>query len=57
MKIYCNNLLPNDRTHATPADIGPTIKPTPTTDKNTDVVFAPMKITLSIVSHKEVGVL
>ena len=40
MKILCNILLPKDRVHAIPAEIGKKIKPTPTIDKpiKTDVV-------------------
>ena len=34
----CNTLLANDRAHATPAEIGTTINPTPVTDNVTDVV-------------------
>ena len=38
----CNILLANDRAHATPAEIGTTINPTPVTDKVTDVVVDPI---------------
>ena len=33
MNNLCNTLLPNDRVHAIPADIGKIIKPTPVIDK------------------------
>ena len=44
MIILCITLLPNDRAHAIPAEIGTTIKPTPVIDNLTDVVVEP-KIT------------
>ena len=40
----CNTSLPNDRVQAMPADIRKIIKPTPVTDKVTEVDVAPMKI-------------
>ena len=39
----CNTLLPSDRVHAIPADIGKIIKPTPVIDKVIKVDVAPMK--------------
>ena len=39
---FCNTLLPNDKVQAIPADIGKIIKPTPVTDKVTEVDVAPM---------------
>ena len=43
----CNTLLPNDRVHAIPADIGKIFRPTPTTDKIIEVDVAPMITILS----------
>ena len=57
MLILCNTLLPNDRTHATPAEIGNTIKPTPVIDKNADVVVAPFLASASFESQMDVNVL
>ena len=47
MIILCNTLLPNDKPHATPADIGKTIKPTPVTVKIIEVYVAAMIMILS----------
>ena len=52
---YC--FLPNDKAHAIPADIGTTVKPTPTTDKIADVLVAPKMTTVSIDSNIEIRVL
>ena len=38
---FCIILLPNDRAHAIPAEIGTTIKTTPLTDNVTGVVVEP----------------
>ena len=38
----CNTLLPNDKVHAIPADIGRTIKPIPVIDKVSKVDVAPI---------------
>ena len=57
MIILCNPLLPNDKAHAIPAEIGTTIKPTPVTYKVTDVVVAPIMTTVSTDSSIEVSVL
>ena len=57
MLILCNTLLPNDRTHATPAEIGNTIKPTPVIDKDADVVVAPIFASSSFDSQIDVNVL
>ena len=57
MLILCNTLLPNDRTHATPAEIGNTIKPTAVIDKNADVVVAPILASASFDSQIDVNVL
>ena len=35
-------MLANDWAHATPAELGTTIKPTPVTDNVSDVVVAPI---------------
>ena len=42
MNIFCDTLLPNDRVHAIPADIGRIIKPTAVIDKVIEVDVAPM---------------
>ena len=42
MNILCNTLLPNDRVHAIPADIGQTIKPIPVIDRVIEVDVAPI---------------
>ena len=42
MITLCNTLLPNDRVQKIPANIGKIIKPTPVTDKVTEVDVAPM---------------
>ena len=47
----CNTLLPNDRVHAIPADMGRTIKPIPVTDKVIEVDVAPMITILSTDSN------
>ena len=38
----CNILLPNDKVHAIPADIGKIIKPMPVIDRVIEVDVAPM---------------
>ena len=40
MTILCNTLLPNDRVHAIPADIGKVIKPIPLIDRVIEVGVA-----------------
>ena len=47
----CNTLLPNDRVHAIPADIGKTSKPIPVTDKVIEVDVAPIITILSTDSN------
>ena len=47
----CNNLLPNDRMHAIPADSGKIIKPKPVTDRVREVDVAPMITILSTDSN------
>ena len=47
MNNLCNTLLPNDRVHAIPADIGEIIKPIPVIDRVIEVNVAPMIILLS----------
>ena len=42
MIVLCNTLLPNDRVHAIPADIGKIIKPIPVTDRVIEVDVTPM---------------
>ena len=42
MIILCNTLLPSDKVHASPADIGKTMKLKTTTDRVIDVDIAPM---------------
>ena len=51
MTNSCNTLLPNDRVHAIPADIGKIIKPIPLIDKVFDVDVAPMLMILSTDSN------
>ena len=43
----CNTLLPNDKVHAIPADIGKTNKPIAVTDKVIEVDLAPIIIIIS----------
>ena len=43
----CNTLLPNDRVHAIPADIGKTIKPKPVIARVIEVDVAAVIIILS----------
>ena len=57
MIIFCNTLLPNDRAHALPVDIGTTIKPTPLADKVTGVVVEPIITTLWTDSNIDISVL
>ena len=38
----CNTLLPNDRVHAIPADIGETIRTIPVKDRLIEVDIAPI---------------
>ena len=40
--VLCNILLPNDKVHATPADIGKTIRLIPVIDKVIEVDVSPM---------------
>ena len=40
--ILCNTLLPNDREHAIPADVGKIMEPTPEIDIVKEVDVAPM---------------
>ena len=47
MNNLCNTLLPNDRVHAIPADIGEIIKPIPVIDRVIEANVAPMIILLS----------
>ena len=51
MIFLCNILLPNDKVHAIPDDIGKIIKPTPVTDKVIKVDVAPMITILSTDSN------
>ena len=51
MNNLCNTLLPNDRVHAIPADIGKTIKPTSVIHKVLEVDVAPM-ITIESIDFK-----
>ena len=51
MNNLCNILLPNDRVHAIPADIGKIIKPIPVTDRVIEVDVAPMITILSTDSN------
>ena len=57
MIILCISLLPNDRAHAIPAEIGTIIKPSPVTDKVTGVVVEPVLTTVWTYSNIEVSVL
>ena len=57
MIILCIILLPIDRAHAFPAEIGTTIKPTPVTDKVTGLVVEPIITTVWTDSNIEVSVL
>ena len=50
-------LLPNDRTHAIPAEIVTTIKPTPLTDNVTGIVIEPIRTTVWTDSNIEKSVL
>ena len=50
IKFY-NTLLPSDRVHAIPADIGKTIKPIPVIDRVKEVDVAPMKTIVSTDSN------
>ena len=47
----CNTLLPNDKAHGIPADIGKIIKPTPVFDEGMEIDVAPMIIILSTDSN------
>ena len=49
--ILCNILLPNDKVHAIPADIGRIMKPIPVIDKVIEVDVAPMITMLSTDSN------
>ena len=51
MTNFCNTLLPNDRVHAIPADIGKAIKPIPEIATVRDVDVAPTIIILSTNSN------
>ena len=53
----CDTLLPNDRVHAIPADIGKTIKPTPETATVREFDVAPTIIILSTDCNKVFRVL
>ena len=57
MFILCITLLPNDRAHAIPEEIGTTIKPTLVTDNVTGVVVEPIITTVWTDSNIEVSVL
>ena len=57
MIILCIILLPNDRAHAIPTEIGTTIKPKPVTDNVTCVVVEPILTTVWTDSFIEVSVL
>ena len=57
MTNLCNILLPNDRVHAKPADIGKIIKPIPVIDKVIEVDVAAMITILSTDSNKVFTVL
>ena len=48
---FCNILLPSDRVHAKPADIGKIFKPKPVTDRVMEVDVAPMMRKLSTDSN------
>ena len=54
MIALCNTLLQTDTAHETRLDIGTSIKLTLVTDKNTDVVIAPILTTMSTASSIEV---
>ena len=47
----CNTLLPIDRVHALPTDIGKIIKPTPVIDRDIEVDVDPMITILSTDSN------
>ena len=47
MIILCNILLPNDRIHAIPTEIGKTIRPTPATD---EIILVDVAAIITIVS-------
>ena len=51
MITLCNTLLPNDKVHAIPVDIGKIIEPIPVNDKVIKVDVAPMIIILSTDSN------
>ena len=51
MITLCNTLLPNDRVHAIPADIGKIIEPIPVIDRVIEVDVAPMIMILSTDSN------
>ena len=51
MIIVCNTLLPSDKVHTVPADIGKTIKPIPDIDKVIEVDVALMRTILSTDSN------
>ena len=57
MMNLCSTLLPIDRVHAIPADIGKTIKPIPVIDRVIEVDVAPIITIVSTVSKNEVSVL
>ena len=57
MIILSITLLPNDRAHAIPAEIGTTIKPTPVTDNVTGGLVQPLITTVWTDSNIEVSVL
>ena len=52
MIVLCNTLLPNDRVHAIPADIGKKFIPTPIIDRVVEIDVAPRKTTVSTGSSK-----
>ena len=56
MIILCITLLPNDSAHASPAEIGTTVKPTPLTDNVTGTVVEPIITTVWTDSNFEVSV-
>ena len=57
MFILCITLLPKDRAHAIPAEIGTTIIPTPVTDNVTSGLVQPLITTVWTDSNIEVSVL
>ena len=57
MIIFCNNLLPNNRTHGTPSDIGKVFKPIPVIERVIDVDVAPILSNVSTVSNIVIRVL